>query len=113
MTPLYDVLSAWPIIGPGANQLPIQDAKLAMSVRGRTRHYRLREIQARHWRGLAARAGAPELWERMQELVATADSKINAVRRRLPVHFPERVIDTIERGVRQQAEIFLASASAA
>jgi serine/threonine-protein kinase HipA len=29
MTPLYDGLSAWPVIGPGANQLPIQDAKLA------------------------------------------------------------------------------------
>jgi serine/threonine-protein kinase HipA len=28
MTPLYDVLSAWPVIGPGANQLPIQVAKL-------------------------------------------------------------------------------------
>jgi serine/threonine-protein kinase HipA len=79
MTPLYDVLSAWPIIGPGANQLPIQDVKLAMSVRGRTRHYRLREIQARHWRALASRAGSSKLWQRMQELVATADAKGRAL----------------------------------
>jgi serine/threonine-protein kinase HipA len=112
MAPLYDVLSAWPIIGPGANQLPIQDVKLAMSIRGRTRHYRLREIQARHWRGLASRAGSPQLWERMQELVATAAAKVESVRGRLPAQFPERVIDAIERGVRQQAETFLAAAAA-
>lgn len=112
MTPLYDVLSAWPIIGPGANQLPIQDVKLAMSVRGRTRHYRLREIQARHWRALASRVGSPKLWKKMQELVATADAKVESVRERLPAQFPERVIDTIEKGVRQQAAIFLAGAAA-
>lgn len=86
MAPLYDVLSAWPIIGPGINQLPIQDAKLAMSIRGRTRHYRLREIQMRHWRALASRVGSPGLWE--------------------------RVIDAIENGVRQQAVTFWASAAA-
>ena len=28
----------------GANQLPIQDAKLAMAIRGKSRHYRLREF---------------------------------------------------------------------
>jgi serine/threonine-protein kinase HipA len=111
MTPLYDVLSAWPIIGPGANQLPIQDVKLAMSVRGRTRHYRLREIQARHWRTLASLVGSPKLWEKMQELAATADAKVESVRERLPAHFPERVIDTIQKGVRQQAAIFLAGAA--
>ena len=32
LTKLYDVLSAWPIIGPGRNQLSYQDAKLAMAV---------------------------------------------------------------------------------
>jgi len=35
MTPLYDVLSAWPVIGSGAKQSPLQDAKLAMAVAGK------------------------------------------------------------------------------
>jgi serine/threonine-protein kinase HipA len=83
-----------------------------MSIRGRTRHYRLTEIQARHWRALASRVGSPRLWERMQELVATAAAKVQSVRGRLPAQFPERVIDAIEKGVRQQAETFLASAAA-
>ena len=48
----------------------------------------------------------------MQELVATADAKVESVRERLPAQFPERVIDTIEQGVREQATIFLAGAAA-
>jgi serine/threonine-protein kinase HipA len=108
LTPLYDVLSAWPVIGPGANQLPIQDARLAMSIRGRSRHYKLKEIQPRHWQSLAIRAGAPRLWERMQELVVTAAAKVEIVKKRLPGGFPKRVIDTIASGVRGQAAAFLA-----
>jgi serine/threonine-protein kinase HipA len=108
MTPLYDVLSAWPVIGPGANQLPIQDAGLAMSIRGRSRHYKLKEIHARHWRTLAQRVGVPGLWERMNELVATAAAKVEGVKKRLPRGFPKRVIDTIAQGVRSQSATFLA-----
>jgi len=33
LTPLYDVLSAWPIIGPGPNELVEQDVEVAMGVR--------------------------------------------------------------------------------
>ena len=110
MTPLYDVLSAWPVIGPGANQLPIQDAKLAMAIRGKSRHYRLREIQPRHWHELAIRIGLPGLWGRMRNLVESADAHVAAVQARLPPSFPERVIDTIAAGVKQQAEAFTATA---
>jgi serine/threonine-protein kinase HipA len=113
MTPLYDVLSAWPIIGRGAGRIPVQDVKLAMAVSGRTRHYRLNEIQPRHWRLLASRAGSSGLWEKMQEMAATAGARIGWVRDRLPSRFPERVIDSIEKGVRRQAAAFLAATDAA
>jgi hypothetical protein len=39
---------------------------------GRTRHYRPSEIQPRHWRLLASRAGSSGLWEKMQEMAAMA-----------------------------------------
>ena len=113
MTPLYDVLSAWPVIGAGANQLPIQDAKLAMAVRGKNRHYRLREIHARHWHEFALRVGSPGLWARMRNLVESADAHAVAVQGRLPSSFPARVIATITTGVKQQAADFLATAPAA
>lgn len=48
LTPLYDVLSAWPVIGKGRNKLAIEDAKLAMALRGRRNHYRIKEIAPRH-----------------------------------------------------------------
>ena len=108
LTPLYDVLSAWPVIGPGANQLPMQDAGPAMSIHGRSRHYKLKEIQARHWQALATHVGAQGLWARMQELVATASARVEIVKKKLPRGFPKRVIDTIEQGVRGQAATFSA-----
>lgn len=47
-TPIYDVLSAHPVIGFGANQIAPHRAKLAMAVRGSTNHYLLDKIHHRH-----------------------------------------------------------------
>jgi len=110
MTPLYDVLSAWPVIGPGAKQLPIQDAQLAMALRGKSRHYRLQEIHPRHWQELALRTGIPGLWGRMRTLVESAEAHVAMVQARLPSSFPERVIASIAAGVKRQAHAFTATA---
>jgi serine/threonine-protein kinase HipA len=108
LTPFYDVLSAWPIIGPGANQLPLQQASLAMSMRGASPHYKLKEIQTRHWRAIATRVGVSGLWERMLELVLTAPAKIEMFKKTLPRGFPKRLVNTIESGVRGQVAKFSA-----
>ena len=107
MTPLYDVLSAWPIIGHGKNQLPLQDAKLAMAVAGKNRHYKLAEIQPRHWQALAGRVGGSTLWERMQSLVDAAPRALERIK--LPRGFPESVIFPISEGVQKQARTFFRS----
>jgi len=107
LTPLYDVLSAWPVIGRGARQLPLQDAKLAMAIAGRRRHYGLIEIQARHWRELATRVGSPELWQRMNKLVERSESVLDHCLARLPDDFPESVAQSIAGGVRQHRAKFL------
>jgi serine/threonine-protein kinase HipA len=106
MTPLYDVLSAWPIIGPGGNQLSQRKVRLAMSLPGRRRHYKLDEIQVRHWRELAQRSGVPQMWERMMMFVQSADAAIQAVEKLLPESFPERVFAKIVAGIRKQAKLF-------
>src|SRR5581483_9649449 len=49
LTPLYDIISAWPVIGNGAKQLQWQKIKLAMAVGSRNAHYRMAIIQRRHW----------------------------------------------------------------
>jgi serine/threonine-protein kinase HipA len=102
MTPLYDVLSAWPIIGPGKNQLAIQKAKLAMAIRGKTAHYRLTEITARHWQSLAESSGLRQIWRQMQEMVVSAVPVFDRLETRLPAKFPERVYRTIRKGIQAQ-----------
>jgi len=106
LTPLYDVLSAWPVIGHGRNQLALEKVKLAMAVRGKRAHYRLNEITARHWRELAEQTGLPGLWKRMQSFVESAPAALERADRVLPRSFPERVYTTIGDGVRRQVKRF-------
>lgn len=107
MTPLYDVLSAWPVIGRGANQLPIQDAKLAMAVAGKRRHYRLQEIHARHWHAFAMGVGGTEFWRRACELVELAPAAFGRIADSLPQNFPDVVFSKIQEGVQRQSTRFL------
>ena len=57
LTPLYDVLSAFPILGHGKNRLAPEKARMAMSVRGRQKHYHWQRITRRHWMETAAACG--------------------------------------------------------
>jgi serine/threonine-protein kinase HipA len=103
MTPLYDVISVWPVIGNGPNLVAWQEAKLAMAVRSKNVHYELARIQTRHWQGLAQRSGAAGTWEAMQTLVASVEPAIARVQMLLPMGFPERTAQTIFDGLHQQS----------
>ncbi|MEO6080421.1 MAG: type II toxin-antitoxin system HipA family toxin [Steroidobacteraceae bacterium] len=109
MTPFYDVLSAWPVIGHGKNELPLEKAKLAMALRSENAHYRISEIQTRHWEALARSAGVMGLWERMQEHVDSVEPALGRVQGLLPADFSERVFATICSGVRSQVRRFQAA----
>jgi serine/threonine-protein kinase HipA len=102
MTPLYDVISLWPVIGQGPNLVAWQEAKLAMAVCSKNVHYGLARIQTRHWQQLAQRSGAEGAWEAMQALVARAEPAIISVQNQLPADFPERTAQTIFEGLRSQ-----------
>lgn len=103
MTPLYDVLSVWPVIGHGPNHVAWQEARLAMAVRSKNVHYELAGIQTRHWQGLAQRSGADGTWEAMQALVARVEPAIATVQARLSADFPQRTAQAIFEGMRRQA----------
>ncbi|MBU0914543.1 MAG: type II toxin-antitoxin system HipA family toxin [Gammaproteobacteria bacterium] len=49
LAPLYDILSAHPIIGRKADQMAKQEAKLAMAVVSQNNHYHIFQIVLRHW----------------------------------------------------------------
>jgi len=59
LTPLCDVLSAYLVMGRGKGRLPGQRARLAMSVRGQSRHSQLDHVKPRHWAEEARRSGVP------------------------------------------------------
>ncbi len=106
MTPLYDVLSAWPIIGKGANMLAKQNAKLAMAMHSRSTHYTLGEIRVRHWKALASTCGADGIWERMVNMVEGVDNALQRVQDQLPANFPEKTWQRISAGLKQHADQF-------
>lgn len=106
MTPLYDVLSAWPIIGKGASQVPPQKAKLAMALRARNPHWTLASIQTRHWQALAEQSGVDDAFAQMVALVQRAPAALQQVASHLPHDFPERVWKSIDAGVRAQCRRF-------
>ncbi|MBB5866069.1 type II toxin-antitoxin system HipA family toxin [Xanthomonas sp. 3058] len=105
MTPLYDVLSVYPILGRGAQQLDPHRAALAMAVAGKNRHRRLKDIRRRHWndtaRACGVRAGA-EPW--IEELLEQLESALDLVANTLPAEFPMSLAETVFSGMREAAK---------
>lgn len=107
LTPLYDVVSAWPVIGRGPNQWSFQKVTLAMAVRGKTSHRHLDRISVRHWRQLALRTGESAAFQQMVGLVEEAEVALESLSRKLPRGFPDYVWSSIASGVEHQRKRFL------
>lgn len=102
LTPLYDVVSLWPVIGDGPNLVPWQRAKLAMAVRSKNTHYELAGIQTRHWQALAKKSGGDGVWGAMQTMVERVELAISSVQSRLPQDYPMRIAEAVFVGLRAQ-----------
>ncbi|GAB3479643.1 type II toxin-antitoxin system HipA family toxin [Polaromonas eurypsychrophila] len=111
MTPLYDVLSVWPIMGTGPNQVHPRRAKLGMAIRSnlgsKNTHYYLHEIRTRHWQLLARQSGVPDAFDHMVALVLQVPDALDRVAAQLPPGFPQRVFKPIRAGMLAQAEQFI------
>lgn len=107
MTPLYDILSAWPLIGHGPHDLPYKKTKLAMAVRTKAAHYKLAEIQPRHWRALAERSGVQGAWAAMQDMVQRLEGVLETLQRQLPAGFPAGLAEAVLTGARKHRRSFL------
>jgi serine/threonine-protein kinase HipA len=111
-TPLYDVLSAHPIIGPGRNQIARQKPKMAMAVRGSTNHYLIDKIQRRHWIEQARHVelGSKTAQDIISEVVDATDHVIGAVRGLVPSEFPAGLAESILSGIERQRDRLAATA---
>ena len=105
-TPLYDILSAWPVIGKRARQLPYQEADMAMALRSKNTHYALDEIQARHWKQLAMLTGGAPAWDAMLAMIGSIESALARVEQLLPREFPVHVWERISTGMLKHQKHF-------
>lgn len=106
LTPLYDIISAHPILGKGANQISPEKLRIAMAVRGKNRHYRWLRIFRRHWLDTAKLCGVDgnTVEESMAELIEATPKVIEYVSKQLPADFPVRVSETIFKGIEKTAK---------
>lgn len=108
LTPCYDVISAWPVIGSKARQLQPQKVRMAMAMRTGSRpHYKWNEIQPRHFKMLADRLPNSNLWTAMLNMARSIPHAIDTVKKQLPEDFKEAVWTSITRGVAKKADEFL------
>ncbi len=100
LTPLYDVLSGWPVIGRRANEIPPEKVKLAMALPGERPRYLIKSIQRRHFDmlakkiGLGATSGAI-----IEEVLARTEAVIDEVQTGLPRGFPQAMLERVLTGI--------------
>lgn len=103
LTPFYDVLSAWPAIGDGPSQINLHDAKLAMSLRSKSKHRKILDIQRRHFTSTAQLCGLDSAEPLIDQLLALTPRVIALAQQELPSGFPQRVLDKVLGGLEDMA----------
>ncbi|MHB1123185.1 MAG: type II toxin-antitoxin system HipA family toxin [Ramlibacter sp.] len=105
LTPMYDVMSAYPVLGDGPNQWAAQDLKLAMALLGKNRHYHMHNIQRRQFNSTARKVGFGENAEPLlKELVARTPEVVAQVQAQLPQGFSQQVADKVLEGLQSAAQ---------
>ncbi|HVE11019.1 MAG TPA: type II toxin-antitoxin system HipA family toxin [Paraburkholderia sp.] len=100
LTPMYDVMSAYPVIGDAPNQWATRDLKLAMALLGKNRHYLMHNIQRRHFNSTAKKVGYGENAEPLlQELIGKTPAVVAQVQQQLPQGFSGEVADKVLGGL--------------
>ena len=104
LTPLYDVLSAWPVIGRRSDQWSQQKLKMAMAWFGeKNRYYKPLEITSRRMLLTAKRLGLGDAQPILNELIAQTPVVIRSVQSLLPAGFPQTVAEPVFTGLQTSA----------
>jgi len=104
LTPLYDVLSAWPVIGRRSGQWARQKLRMAMAWHGeKGRYSKPLEITGRRMLITAKRLGLGDAQPILDELIAQTSTVIAAVQAQLPADFPQTVAEPVFTGLQTSA----------
>jgi serine/threonine-protein kinase HipA len=104
LTPRYDILSAYPVLGNGRGKLSPQKIRMAMAVQGKNRHYRWNEIRTRHWLETSKRCGLGEMKGVIEDVIVRTPAVIEQVRELIPRRFPGAIADSILQGISAHAK---------
>lgn len=104
LTPLYDIMSGYPILSHGNNSMPPEKLKLAMAFSGKNRHYEWAKIGPRHLRETARRCGMEGTIESALNRLSTNIPKVvTELSAGLPKGFPESIANPILEGLERQS----------
>ena len=104
LTKLYDVMSAYPVMGDGPNLWSPFEVKMAMALLGKNRHYHMHNILRRHFNSTARKVGYADNAEPIiEDILQRTQAAIEEVNANLPPGFNQKVADTILGGVRDAA----------
>jgi serine/threonine-protein kinase HipA len=107
LTPLYDVLSAWPVIGKKAHEIPAEKVKMAMALPGERPHYLLKAVQRRHFETLGRKLGlAVPAAGLIDDTLARVPAALEEVEKDVPRGFPAALLERVFTGIRRQATLF-------
>jgi serine/threonine-protein kinase HipA len=100
LTPAYDVMSAYPLIAKG--QYEQRRMAMAMSLRGKNRHYKWEKMSRRHWLETAKRCNFPEdeMTQIIERNLGEMDRVVEQVDSLLPKGFPDEVASAVFAGMR-------------
>lgn len=104
LTPLYDVLSAFPIFE--SRGIEAKKAKMAMALQGKNKQYHFSMIQPRHFISTATQVGfSPKMaMQLMLDMVEKTATVIATIIPQLPEDFPEHISKAIFSGLSKQAD---------
>jgi len=103
MTPLYDILSAFPVMSKKA--LQPQKIKMTMSLKGKNTHWKWSNIQPRHFVSTAKHVNYPVDKAKLhyEYFIDNVERAIAEVEGKISGNFPEYVAASIFKGLRKQA----------
>jgi serine/threonine-protein kinase HipA len=113
LTRLYDVMSAYPVLGDGPDQWSLHELRLAMALLGKNRHYAMSQIQRRHFNTTARKLGYGDSAEPIiMDILARTPAAVAEVSASLPEGFSQRVADSVLGGLEEAARKLQAMPSA-
>lgn len=105
LTPRYDVLSAYPMLGHGKNRLAPEKARMAMAVKGQGKHYQWERMSRKHWLATAKASGLENEMEGiLSELVEGTVPALSRIQAEIPGGFPASIAEPILLGLKKASK---------